>query len=115
MFRLASDFGGAKDSCHITEAETGDAGSFRMNFAAEYALGLEAAEPGDRVVKNSAGVGAGAIDGSLAPLGGFVIEGREGRLGEGAAAKAPEGAEDFRRQVLFQQGGGRELGMERFL
>jgi hypothetical protein len=112
---LQNPRGGAHDLAHLADAETGEAGSFAHNFAAEDALGLEAAELGDRFIKNTAGVGAGAVDGDLTAFGGFVIEGGEGGFDEAAATEPPHGAEDFLRQAFFHPVSGTEFGVEGLL
>ena len=105
---------GADDFFHVADAETGEIGAFGEDLVAHVALGLEAAEFGGRLIKKTAGLGAGTVDGGLAAVGGVVVEGGEGGFGEAAAAEAPHGSEDFLDQAFFHQRDGAEFDLEGF-
>jgi hypothetical protein len=113
-FTLESTVGSAHHLFEIADAEVGEVGSFGRGFIAVVALGLETAKLGGRFMKEPAGLRAGAIDGSLAAFGGFVVEIYERGFDETAAAQAPHGAENFLDQVFFHQSGGAKFGVEGF-
>lgn len=116
--QTAAALGGVIGSAHnlfeIANAEVIRRSRFGKDFVAVLALRLKAAEFGGGPIKKTAGLGAVAVDGGLAAGGGIVIESGEGGFGEAAAAETPEGADDFFEQVLFEDGGGGEFGVERF-
>lgn len=106
--------GGAYDSIDVADAKIGKLGSFGQDLIAEEALGLEAAEFGGRFIKKTAGLGAGAVDGSLAAIGGVIVHGGHGGFNVAAAAETPHGTQDLFDQVFFHEGGGAEFGVEGF-
>jgi hypothetical protein len=76
---VLSTVGDADDFFDVANAEAGEIGSFGQDLSAKKALGLETAEFGGRLIKMTAGLGTGTVDGGLTRAGRVVvIERREG-------------------------------------